>query len=169
MSGRLRTGLAIGALLAAVFAPAAAPAATDQGRPACDYCRMILTDPAYGGAIRTKSGRRLVFDSIECMAAAVLTDSVPPRTIRRMRVRDFHAPHEGIDAASAVFLHSPSLESPMGLGYSAHASVVRANAVRAAHPGELLVWKQVVERVNTTWFQGRLDAPGHARVPHPRR
>jgi copper chaperone NosL len=160
--------LAVAALLAAALAPAGATAATDLGRPACDYCHMLLEHADYGGVITTTAGRRLIYDAIECMAAAVLTDSVPPRTIRSMTVKDYRAPHASLDAGRAVFLHSPTLESPMGLGLSAHASAARANAVRAAHPGELLDWKRVVAHVNDTWFLGKLDAAGHARLPRPR-
>src|SRR5882762_7485605 len=73
-------------LLTAVAIFAASPrdsrAALDQGRPACDYCRMILTEPGFGGEIAVRSGPRKIYDSVECMAAAVLTDTVPQREIR---------------------------------------------------------------------------------------
>jgi hypothetical protein len=137
-------------------------------QPVCAYCRMIFQHAEYGGEIHTTSGRRLIYDSVECMAAAVLTDSVPPPSVRTMTVTDFGAPHAAIAAARAVFLHCPSLESPMGLGLSAHATTETARAAQGARAGRTFDWGQVVAYVDSIWFQNRLDAPGHAVLPPPK-
>jgi len=134
-------------------------------QPVCAYCRMLIEHADYGGEIHTTTDRRLVYDAIECMAAAVLNDSVPPPTVRTMTVTDFAAPHAAIHAGQAVFLHCPSLESPMGLGVSAHATTEAARAAQGAHAGRVFDWAQVVTFVDSIWFQGKLDAPGHATLP----
>lgn len=48
------------------------------GQDYCDHCKMQITDRRYGGALSTKQGRTLKFDSIECLAhsKAVLKDNV---------------------------------------------------------------------------------------------
>lgn len=38
------------------------------GHDYCDHCKMQITDKRYGGAILTKQGRTLKFDSVECLA-----------------------------------------------------------------------------------------------------
>lgn len=156
------TVLAAASALAAIATGATPKAASP---PACSYCRMLVADSAYGGAIRTTDGRRLVYDSIECMAAAVLTDSVPPRRIRAAFVREREAPHRELDPAKAVFLQSATLESPMGLNLSAHASAAAAQRARGIGEGLLFDWRQVLEHVDARWFQGRLDVPSHAKLP----
>jgi len=153
------------AIVSALATAAAAAAPAGASAPACSYCRMILSDPAYGGTLRTTNGRLLRYDSIECMAAAVLTDSVPPRRIRAASVVEHEAAHRTLDAARAVYLYSPALQSPMGLGLSAHADSAQALRTRGLGEGLLLGWAQVLERVDLVWFQGRLDAAGHAKLP----
>ena len=176
MKRALSAALAAAAVLAMACAPKApsteavpSPQApgTDPApaRPVCAYCRMFIEHDEYGGEIHTTSGRRLVYDAIECMAAAVLTDSVPPASLRTMTVTDFAAPHAAIGAGRAVFLHCPALESPMGLGLSAHVTNETARAALGARAGRTFDWGQVVAFVDSIWFQGRLDAPAHAVLP----
>ena len=147
--------------LAALIQPAPARAAVDAGRPACDYCRMIFSEPGFGGEIVTRSGQRRIYDAVECMAAAVLTDSVPQREIQSIRVVDHVAPHERIALGHTVFLHCPAIESPMGLSLLAFAGRDRAERACPKHGGRLLDWRGVLTLVDSTWFQGRLAVGPH--------
>jgi copper chaperone NosL len=163
--------------LAVLLHTGRARAGLDAGRPACDYCRMILSEPGFGGEIATRSGQRKIYDTVECMAAAVLTDSVPQRDIQAIRLLDHDAPHARIALAHTVFLHCPEIASPMGLSLVAFAE--RARAERACpHPGgHVLDWRGVLAYVDSTWFQGklavephvgRLAKPSLATTSHPR-
>lgn len=162
----LAAGLAAAPLAAQAGAAPAKPATGGAAKPpACDYCRMRIEDPAYLGEIVTAAGRRWRFDAIECMAAAVLTDSVPPRAIRAIEARALAKPHAPLDVRRARFLRSPSLASPMGLNLSAHAGPAAAEAARARHGGVVLDWRGVLAAVDSQWFQGRLDVERHAGLP----
>lgn len=162
------TRAAAAAALAAGLATASvAPRpATGAGRPAaCDYCRMRIEDPAFAGEIAGASGRRWRFDAIECMAAAVLTDSVPSRAIRAIEARAHAQPHAPLDARRARYLRSAGRPSPMGLNLSSYADRAAAEAARRRHGGEVLDWRGVLAAVDSLWFQGRLDVERHARPP----
>jgi hypothetical protein len=150
---------------AAAAPPSRTPAPRPVPPPACAYCRMALEQPAFGGTVVTTAGRRLRYDAIECMAAAVLTDSVPSRAIRSMSVTDHAPPHRSLDVRRAVFLLSPGLHSPMGLDLSAHAGDAAARAAQRRHAGERLDWRGVLAHVNHAWFQDKLDVGRHARPP----
>ena len=147
--------------LAAFLHAGHALAALDAGRPACDYCRMILSEPDFGGEISTRSGHRRIYDTVECMAAAVLTDSVPQRDIRAIRTVDHDAPHARIPLDRTVFLHCPAIQSPMGLSLLAFASRARAERACPRHGGRLLDWRGVLALVDSTWFQGELAVEPH--------
>lgn len=163
---RLAPALAAAALLAGAAPPP--PWAISPARPAaCAYCRMPVESRDFGGEIRTTDGRRQRYDAVECMAAAVLTDSVPPRAIRAMTATDHAAPHRALDARRAVFLRSAALHSPMGLDVSAHAGAAAARAAQRRHAGEILDWKGVLALVNHLWFRDQLDVARHARPPGP--
>ena len=160
-SPALLTRAVMAVLAAACLTIRPAQAAVDAGRPACDYCRMLLTEPAFGGEIRLRSGAVRSYDSIECMAAAVLTDSVAQRDIRGIAVVDHDAPHARLPLAGAALLHCPRIESPMGLGLSAFHDRVRARRVCPAPAGSLLDWQGVLAHVNRVWFLGKLSVEGH--------
>jgi hypothetical protein len=148
-------------LLAAVLLAGPARAALDAGRPACDYCRMIFSEHGFGGEIVTRSGRRKIYDTVECMAAAVLTDSVPQRDIHAIRVVDHDAPYAHIALRHTVFLHCPELQSPMGLSLLAYADSGRAGRACPRHAGRVLDWRGVLALVDSAWFQGRLAVEPH--------
>ena len=143
-----------------------ARAALDAGRPACDYCRMIFGEAGFGGEIATRSGQRKIYDSVECMAAAVLTDSVSQGEIRAIWLVDHVAPHARLPLPSAIFLHCPALESPMGLSLAAFATRRSARRACSASSGRLLDWRGVLTQVDRTWFQGELSVERHAAIPH---
>src|SRR5262249_37070830 len=128
------------------------------GRPACDYCRMILEDRRFGGEVVSRGGRRLIFDATECLAAFVLTDSIAPDRIRSIVAVDHDAPGRRIPASRAVYLHGP-LESPMQVQLAAFRSAGSARAAGRGR-GEVLSWPQVLDLIGHRWFQGRLHAGG---------
>jgi hypothetical protein len=117
---------------------------------------MILVESGkgFGGVIETVDGRRLIFDSTECMAAFVLTHGVPANRVRAIYSVDHDAPDHRLVAERARYLHS-HMESPMGMGLSAHASLARARAERRRHPGEILDWDHVKELVRVVWYRGK--------------
>jgi copper chaperone NosL len=133
--------------------PPACAAALDAGRPACDYCRMILTEKGFGGEIVTARGRRLIFDSTECMAAFLLAGTISSLEIASVLSVDHEDPRRRLRADRAFYLRSPALGSPMGLNLSAYRSAPRAAAAKRRYPGELLAWNQVLALVDTTWYR----------------
>lgn len=150
--------------LVATFMCSPPPAAAflDQGRPACDYCRMILGEAAFGGEVRLRSGAVRIYDAIECMAAAVLTDSLPQRDIRAILVIDHDAPHAKLAVGRATLVHCTSIESPMGQGFLAVRDAARARATCTTPAGTVLDWRGVLARVNQAWFGGKLAVEKHA-------
>ncbi len=142
-------------LVAALLALATpASARLDQGRPACDYCRMIFSDPAFGVTAKLSDGRTMIFDAIECAAAAALTDSLPARKIVALTFVDHDAPHAVLPLARTTFVYCAALESPMGQGLLAFKSPARARAALVGKDHALLDWKGVLARINQVWFQG---------------
>lgn len=147
-----------------VLAPASAPAALDEGRPACDYCRMIFSDPRFGAEVKLISGARKIYDAIECMAAAVLTDSIAVRDVRSVTLVDHARPGTRVPIERAVFLHCPEQESPMGQSLLAFATKAEADSTCPPQRGTRLDWRGVLTQVNSTWFQGKLAVEPHVKL-----
>lgn len=150
-----RQAIALAALLVAGAVAPAARAAVDMGRPACDYCKMILTEPAFGGRIVTTAGKTLIFDAAECMAAFCIHPMIWPGQIRSMWVVDHDRPARLVAARRAHYLMSDALPSPMGLNFSAYRTAADAEAARRRYPGRILRWNEVVTHVRRTWYRRR--------------
>lgn len=142
--------LAFAALLAA-----SGPTAPGPAPPDCDYCGMPVADLRFAAALDSHDGRAFRFDAIECLAAFTLRPTKPYLGPARLRVARFDRPDSLAEAGRAVFLESPRLASPMGLGLSAWPDSTRAAAARARHRGRLLDWNGVVALVRERWLSPR--------------
>jgi copper chaperone NosL len=134
--------------------PLAAAAGDYKGTPTCDYCRMFMTERAFGGRLITTDGKTLIFDATECMAAFTLY-KIPPKEVRRLRSVHYAAPHALLDAKRAWYLRSAKRPSVMGVNLSAYASRAEAERARSEVGGELLDWDQVVGLVRRRWLEGK--------------
>ena len=158
-----RAGIGV-VLLALGIAAGAASAAVEAGRPACDYCRMIFQDPRFGTEVTLRSGRKKIYDAVECMAAAILTDSVAVRDIRAVTLVDHSRPGVRVPLDRTVFLHCPDEESPMGQSLLAFGSRASADSTCPAPSGTILDWRGVLEQVNSVWYQGKLAVEPHVKI-----
>jgi copper chaperone NosL len=143
LAARLLATLAF-ALLGAACSSGPVPIAYDQD--ACDYCRMQISDPRYGGELITRTGKVHKFDSIECLASfyATLQDSA---TVRSLWVSDYRKPGTLIPAREALYIHHEGPGSPMGRGLLALQSDANTAGVLAP-AGDTLGWSVVVELVS---------------------
>lgn len=132
------------ALLLVACSSGPVPIAYDQD--SCDYCRMQISDPRYGGELITRTGKVHKFDSIECLASfyATLQDSA---SVRSLWVSDYLKPGTLIPARQALYIHHAGPGSPMGRGLLAmQGSGGAAGAVAPA--GDTLSWSAVVDLVS---------------------
>ena len=118
--------LATALLVAACAARPVGPPEIVLDRSACSHCGMLVSERIYAAALRTSDGREQVFDDIGCLLDAVRKQSL---TDARYWFHDA-AGGQWIDGASAVFVASPALRTPMAGGVLAFAT--RAAAERAA-------------------------------------
>jgi copper chaperone NosL len=149
-------GLARLVVLAVVLGwPPPVGAGDYKGTPTCDYCRMFMTEKAFGGRLITTDGKTLIFDATECMAAFTLY-KFPADQIRSLRSVDWAAPEKLLDAKRAWYLRSAKRPSVMGVNLSAYASRAEAERARAAlGDGQVLDWEQVLGLVRRRWLEGK--------------
>lgn len=111
------------------------------GHSECAYCRMIVSEPAFGSRLLTTKGKTYVFDSIECLAAFEIKGEVPADRIHSRLVPNHSHPETSLDAGSAYFRQDTAVRSPMGLS-------IRAEATPT---GVDLTWSDVLEVVAAEW------------------
>ena len=112
----------------------------------CDYCRMRIDDPRFGGEIVTVHGRARQFDAIECTASYYRT--LPRDAKATAWVIDFEHPGQLIPAATAHFLQTIGGEhvgTPMGRGIVAVAPTADvATLQRQLGATRVMTWDDVL-------------------------
>lgn len=108
----------------------------------CDYCRMQISDPRFGGEIVTRRGKVLKFDSIECLVDYARQPNVSAE-IRSTWVIDYMHPGTLIPATTARYVRLRPGMSPMGRGLASVAPGATVGQLRAAGATTDLTWSQV--------------------------
>lgn len=110
------------------------PPPIEVDRTGCAHCGMLVSETVYASAYRGEGAEPRVFDDIGCMAAELRH---VPAADRRVWVHDFET-GEWIDAERAVYVHSPSIKTPMGGGFIAFRARAAADRVAADKQGRVL-------------------------------
>jgi copper chaperone NosL len=122
------------------------------GQHECDVCRMIISDERFaaGLSVEDASGDyiTLAFDDIGCMLE--YEQSNPEDTIAARYVRDRDS-RQWLDATTAVFLHSQTLETPMAFGVAAFSQHSQAVELQQSFPGHICDLAEIERR-----FRARL-------------
>ena len=126
--------LALAIWMAACATRADGPPEIVVDRTACSHCGMLISEPAYAAAFRTDDGSERVFDDIGCLLAAVRKSPVAGGRFW------FHAADGSgwVDGASAVFVKSHALRTPMGGGIIAVRTRAAADEAARRHEGSIV-------------------------------
>ncbi len=128
----------------------------EYGKDSCAYCKMIIADAGFAAELKTKKGKVYKFDSIECMAAFLLSGRVKKEDVLAMWVADFAHKDTFIRVEEAKFLISDNLRSPMGLNISAYSSEEDLQTAFRNFKGKIVTWEEVLSYVAEKW-KGRLS------------
>jgi len=126
------------------------PQPINYGSDECAYCRMMITDAEFGSQIVNKQGRSYKFDSVECMAAYDLTEE--SENFHSKWVPNFLNREEWLMAENAVYLHSETLRSPMGLFLSAYKDRDSAEKMKEEYGGDIVDYETVKQIVEREWL-----------------
>lgn len=125
----------------------------------CAFCRMGVSDPKFAGELVTDKGKVFTFDSLECLAAYVVTGG--EGTPGTPWVADFNQPGGWIKAAEAFFVRSPALRSPMALNVAAFKTRAEFEKAKGEYRGAELRWADVLDLVRTSGFADRAGNHPH--------
>jgi len=137
------------ALLALAFCgcqrePADGPPKIAYGRDECVHCGMIVSEERHAAALRAVIDgqvRDIAFDDIGDMLAWE-REQTPAVEVKRRFVHDFET-RQWLDAASAYYVISETIHTPMGSGIIAFATEPAARAKLDAVKGNLLTFDQL--------------------------
>ena len=121
--------------LSACGAKADGPPHIEVDRTPCAHCGMLISEPVFAAAYRAPGSEARVFDDIGCLLAAASRDG-DTNAIRFW----FHDADslEWIDGASAVFVRSARLRTPMAGGLIAYRDPASAERGVVDHEGRVI-------------------------------
>jgi copper chaperone NosL len=114
------------------------------GKQPCARCGMIIADARFAAAWRDPAGKARVFDDPGCM----LLDQIElaPGEGTQYWVSDYVG-ESFIDAASAVFVFSTAIKSPMAYGVAAFATTDGAEAAARKLGGDSTDWTGAINEM----------------------
>jgi copper chaperone NosL len=123
------------------------PEPFQTGKDHCHFCKMGITDTRFGAEVITKKGKIYKFDDLHCMVSFLKMGGEAEKDIARKVTINFEKPNEFIDAATAVFVTSPELKSPMGSNTAGFADKASAENYANGKEAGLLDWQQFYTKV----------------------
>lgn len=145
-TGILSGLIALSALLIVLVSCSMEPEPIKYGNDLCGLCKMVVSDSRYGAEIVTAKGKKLKFDSVECMVHYLNAD-VQESDIAGTYVTDYNHPEQLIDAKNAHYLISEELPSPMGENLTAVSTKADGIQLAKKYPGEVYTWEQLRSKI----------------------
>ena len=87
------------------------PAKISYGSDACHFCKMTIVEETHAAEIVTSKGKSFKYDAIECLLNDL--ENHESQSVALFLVTDYLTPQKLIDATTATFLISKSIQSPM--------------------------------------------------------
>lgn len=125
----------------------------------CAYCRMSVSDPKFAAELVTDKGKVYTFDSIECLAAYVVTEG--EKAGGTPWVSDYDRPGTWLKADEAFFVRSPLLRSPMALNVAAFKTRAEFEKAKGEYKGAEMRWSDVMDLVRSSGFTERVQNHSH--------
>ncbi len=119
------------------------PAPIRYGQDACSHCRMTIVDDRFSASLLTPKGRTLSFDAVECLVAYLNEHGTQEGDV--IVVADYASPGTMADAATARYLRSDAINSPMGGGLASFARADSCETVRRRLGGTAGSWHELLE------------------------
>jgi copper chaperone NosL len=113
---------------------------------------MTIVDTHFGTELLNTKGKPFKFDSIECLAAYCRIDDIGRLHVHSRWVTDYTKPESLLNAASATFVRSQSMRSPMGMGLFAFSNPADADSFAAINNGTVVSWDDMSHLVATAWM-----------------
>jgi copper chaperone NosL len=120
-----------------------APERIVAGKDHCDFCKMPVSDNRFGAEIVTSKGKAYKFDDAHCIISFIHSTAFKGEKEYVVYFVDFTGSHSLIPAATAFYLKSETLRSPMNGNIAAFSNRDSLQFVMKEYPGTTLSWPQL--------------------------
>ena len=135
---------------AVVFFPSggAGPEPIVYGRDACAHCRMVISQPGFGGEVRDLSGKISTFDDVGCLLISLAATG---RETPEAWVEDFDGKTTFAPLLQATLVRG-ALDTPMGHGIVAFADAGKAAAFAAEKKAKVVKLEDLLVELKSGSF-----------------
>ena len=122
------------------------PQPVEIGKDACDYCKMTIADPRFGGEIITAKGKVYKFDDMHCFSSFIEEQKIAKNDIKEMYVVDYSGDHGLVKVDEGLLMYkSDLLRSPMGGNIAGFSSRDSLAVVMKKFNGYVLNWDALIK------------------------
>lgn len=122
------------------------PQKIDFGNENCHFCNMSIVDDRFASELVMKTGKVQKYGSIECMVHDIQSNTkFDKNKVDNYYVMDMTNPNHFIPVASAHFLISPKIKSPMGSNLAAFANKSKAEEKKEEWGGNIYNWETLLK------------------------
>lgn len=114
------------------------------GKDACHFCKMKIVDQRFGGELVSTKGKVFKFDDVNCLVRYYHSGSIDSADFEFKLVTDFNRPGTLIDAASAFYLKSDIIRTPMASEIAAFSDEATMLKLKGEWHAELLTWQELL-------------------------
>lgn len=111
------------------------------GKDGCDFCKMTIMDPAFGGELITKKGKTYKFDDLHCLIGYLKMGELKKEDLAQTLALDHSKQNKFLNATTALYIVAEALHSPMGSNAVALASAEEASAANKIIKGQIINWQ----------------------------
>ncbi len=109
----MRTITLFAALFMLVASCNVEPRPIKYGEDQCEFCKMTLMDPLFGGQLVTSKGRIFIFDDVNCMVKFMDSDDGKRHEFAHKMIADYTTPENLLVADFAYFIKTDEVRTPM--------------------------------------------------------
>ncbi|RYY20487.1 MAG: hypothetical protein EOO04_19965 [Chitinophagaceae bacterium] len=136
------TKVAAAALVVFFFSSCnAKPETFAYGKDVCEDCKMTIMEPRFGAEIITAKGRIFKFDDVHCVDNYIQKEKIKQNDIKQTLFIDYNKENNFVDGATAFFVTSPQIKSPMNSNTAAFNTRDEAEKKAAETGGKVSDWK----------------------------
>jgi copper chaperone NosL len=97
------------------------------GKDVCDFCKMGIVDPKFGGELVTKKGKVYKFDDLNCMINYLKTGALKDAELSHKLVINYNKQNDFLNVEESFFVVNPDFKTPMGSNTAGFASKPEAD------------------------------------------
>ena len=124
------------------------PVNIKQGEYRCEHCQMNIVKLQFHSQVITNKGKKLHFDSIECMTSYGIKN---PEKIKSSWVKNFLHFEKWIPLEKSFLVQSANIPSPMRANLSSYESLEEAENQIKKYGGRIIHLQELKEFIAKEW------------------